>query len=220
MKTALILGSTGLVGSVILKELLNDSSYTRVITLVRKPQPIQHAKLLEIITDFNSVPDFSQINHIDTIFSCLGTTRKQTPDMIAYRKIEIEIPILYAEIGKTKGVQNFHYISAIGANKNASNFYLNIKGEAEYLLKNSNIPSLYIYQPSLLIGERKDHRFGEKVAAKIFPIIDLFLMGSLSKYKAMKVENLAKAMITIDSKDEINSVSVYQYDEIMQNLKK
>ena len=71
-----------------------------------------------------------------------------------------------------------------------------------------------------MIGERKDHRFGEKVAAKIFPIIDLFLMGSLSKYKAMKVENLAKAMITIDSKDEINSVSVYQYDEIMQNLKK
>lgn len=220
MKTALILGSTGLVGSVILNELLNDSSYTKVITLVRKPQPIQHSKLIEIVTDFNSVPDFSQINHIDSIFSCLGTTRKQTPDLIAYRKIEIEIPLIYAEIGKTKGLQNFHYVSAIGANKNSSNFYLNMKGEAEYLLQNANIPSLYIYQPSLLIGERKEYRFAEKVGAKIFPIIDLFLMGTLSKYKAMKVENLAKAMIKIDSKDEINSVSVYQYDEIMQNLKK
>lgn len=220
MKTALILGSTGLVGSVILNELLNDSSYTKVITLVRKPQPIQHSKLIEIVTDFNSVPDFSQINHIDSIFSCLGTTRKQTPDLIAYRKIEIEIPLIYAEIGKTKGLQNFHYVSAIGANKNASNFYLNMKGEAEYLLQKANIPSLYIYQPSLLIGERKEYRFAEKVGTKIFPIIDLFLMGTLSKYKAMKVDNLAKAMIKIDSKDEINSVSVYQYDEIMQNLKK
>jgi nucleoside-diphosphate-sugar epimerase len=218
-KTALILGSTGLVGSSLLEKVLNHPSYSTVITVVRKPQHINHPKLNEIITDFNSDIDLSFFDKIDSIFSCLGTTRKKTPDLNVYRKIEIDIPLSFIKKLNQKNDSKFHFISAIGADSTSSNFYLKMKGEAENELIQNNQNKLFIYRPSILIGGRTEFRFGEKIATIIFPVIDLFLLNNLSKYKSMQVNNLSQAMINKDVEQSSSQVEYLYYNEIMKTLK-
>lgn len=219
-KTVLLLGSTGLIGSIVLERLLNDSVYSKVIILVRKPQGIQHSKIVEIITDFKSPIDLSSFNKIDSIFSCLGTTRKKTPDLELYKKIEVDIPLAIAKQCLSKSLEKFHYISAIGANENSSNFYLKMKGEAEVVLTQLPIPILNIYQPSLLIGNREEKRLAEDIGAKIYPFINIFLIGSLAKYKAIKASELAKGIVNVDEQINNKGVQVLTYNDILKNTKK
>ena len=218
MKTALILGSTGLIGSLLLDKLLNHSSYSKVITIVRKPQQFNHPKLVEIITDFNSEVNLDEIEKIDSIFSCLGTTRKKTPDLDAYHKIEVDIPNPFSKLGNQKGLTKFHYISAVGANVNSSNFYLKMKGEAEKTLENTGIKQLLLYRPSLLIGNRTEYRLTENISAKIFPLINFFLRGNLSKYKSIEAEKVAQSLLENDLHATSNKVSILHYNEIIHSI--
>lgn len=219
-KTALILGSTGLIGSLLLDKFLKHSDYSKVITVVRKPQQINHPKLVEIVTDFNSQINLDDIETIDSIFSCLGTTRKKTPDLNAYRKIEIDIPVQFAQLGNKKGLTKFHYISAIGANAKTSNFYLKMKGEAEEALLHENVKQLFLYRPSLLIGNRSEYRLAENISAKIFPLLNLFLAGNLSKYKSIEAEKVAQSLLENDVHATSEKVSVLYYNEIMNSINK
>ena len=218
MKTALILGSTGLIGSLLLDKLLNHSSYSKVITIVRKPQQFNHPKLVEIITDFNSEIKLNEIEKIDSIFSCLGTTRKKTPDLVVYHKIEVDIPNQFAKLGNQKGLTKFHYISAVGANASSSNFYLKMKGEAEKTLENNGLKQLFLYRPSLLIGNRAEYRLTENISAKIFPLINFFLRGNLSKYKSIEAEKIAQSLIDNDLNLTSNKVYILHYNEIIKSI--
>lgn len=219
-KTALILGSTGLIGSLLLDKLLKHSDYSKVIMVVRKPQQINHPKLVEIVTDFNSQINLDDIETIDSIFSCLGTTRKKTPDLNAYRKIEIDIPVQFAQLGNKKGLTKFHYISAIGANATTSNFYLKMKGEAEKALQQENVKQLFLYRPSLLTGNRAEYRLVENISAKVFHLVNLFLVGNLSKYKSIEAEKVAQSLLENDVHATSEKVSVLYYNEIMNSKNK
>ena len=218
MKTALILGSTGLIGSLLLDKLLNHSSYSKVITIVRKPQQFNHPKLVEIITDFNSEIKLNEIEKIDSIFSCLGTTRKKTPDLVVYHKIEVDIPNQFAKLGNQKGLTKFHYISAVGANASSSNFYLKMKGEAEKTLENNGLKQLFLYRPSLLIGNRAEYRLTENISAKIFPLINFFPRGNLSKYKSIEAEKVAQSLLANDLHATTEKISVLHYNEIINSI--
>lgn len=218
MKTALILGSTGLTGSFVLEKLLTDSEYDKIILLNRKPSGISHVKIHEIITDFKSEIDLKSISKIDSIFSCLGTTRKKTPDLSQYRSIEIEIPYKIAKISIEKGLQSLHFISSIGASTKSNNYYLKIKGEAEEKLASLDIPHLHIYRPSFLIGPRKENRLIEKIFMFIMPIFNPFMFGKASKYKSMQIENLSKSMIAIDKLTSNLPIEIHEYENIMKNI--
>lgn len=217
-KTALVLGSSGLIGSLLLEKLFNHPDYSTIITIVRKPQQINHPKLIEIVTDFNSEINLDDIETIDSIFSCLGTTRKKTPDLDAYHKIEVDIPNQFAKLGIQKGLTKFHYISAIGANTNSSNFYLKMKGEAERTLQKNTIKQLFLYRPSLLIGNRAEYRLAENISAKIFPLINFFLRGNLSKYKSIEAEKVAQSLLENDLQLNSEKVSVLYYNEIINSI--
>lgn len=219
-KTALILGSTGLIGSLLLDKLLKHSDYSKVITIVRKPQQLNHPKIMEIVTDFNSEINLDDVESIDSIFSCLGTTRKRTPDLHAYRKIEIDIPVQFAQLGNKKGLTKFHYISSVGANATTSNFYLKMKGEAEKALQQENVKQLFLYRPSLLTGNRAEYRLAENISAKILPLFNPFLVGNLSKYKSIEAEKVAQALLENDLHITSEKVSVLYYNEIMNSKNK
>lgn len=219
-KTALILGSTGLIGSLLLDKLLKHSDYSKVITIVRKPQQLNHPKIMEIVTDFNSEINLDDLESIDSIFSCLGTTRKRTPDLHAYRKIEIDIPVQFAQLGNKKGLTKFHYISSVGANATTSNFYLKMKGEAEKALQQENVKQLFLYRPSLLTGNRAEYRLAENISAKILPLFNPFLVGNLSKYKSIAAEKVAQALLENDLHITSEKISVLYYNEIMNSKNK
>lgn len=218
MKTALVLGSTGLIGAILLKKLLNHPDYSTIVTVVRKPQQINHPKLIEVVTDFNSDINLDKIEQIDSIFSCLGTTRKKTPNLDAYHKIEVDIPNQFAKLGIQKGLVKFHYISAVGANSNSSNFYLKMKGEAEQTLQNNEIKQLFLYRPSLLIGHRGEYRMAENISTKVFPLINFFLSGKLSKYKSIEAEKVAQSLIENDLYSTPNKVTILHFNEIINSI--
>jgi len=194
MYKAVLIGATGMVGQELLSQLLQDRAFERVIILVRRPLGLIHPKLEERVIDFQNELQFEEaMQGGDIIFSAVGTTQKKVKgDIIAYRSIDEWIPTKAAEFGKKWGARCFLLISAIGANSQSKNFYLQLKGEVEEKIKKSGISSIYLFQPSLLLGHRTEIRIGEKLAQWIFP---LFSWITPSRFRAVHGKDLAMAMI-------------------------
>jgi len=192
---AVIAGSSGLVGSELLKLLLEDNHYDEVLILVRKYLPIQHKKLVQLQVDFDALSKHKSVITGHAIFCCLGSTKKKTPDMKVYKKIDHDYPLQLAEIAAKNNVPHYHLISALGANPASSNFYSKMKGETERDIQLAGIRSLHIYQPSLLTGNRSEHRLAETIAAAIMKFINPLLIGGLNKYKSIAAGTVASAML-------------------------
>jgi uncharacterized protein YbjT (DUF2867 family) len=212
---AIIAGASGLIGSSLLIILLNDPSYAEVTVLVRKKTGIIHPKLTEIILDFDRLDDFTGDINGHALFCCIGTTKNKTPNLTDYYKIEHDYPIKLGQLAAKNGVNQYHYVSSIGADKNSAAYYTRYKGQTEYDLQQLNLPSLHIYRPSILTGERKDYRPMEKFATGLMYIINPLLIGSLKKYRSIPAKTVAMAMY----KQSINSeggVFIHPSDQIKQ----
>jgi len=192
---AVIAGASGLIGSNLLKILLNQPEYSEVLILVRKAMPLQHKKLVQLVIDFDDLDKHAESITGHAVFSCLGTTNKQTPDKAEYKKIDHDYPLQLAQLAKQNGVKQFHLVSAIGANAHSSFFYVKLKGELERDLKKVGLDALHIYQPAMLIGDRHSkQRSWEKIIGGMFEVIDPLLIGGLKKYRSIKGSQVAEAM--------------------------
>ena len=214
-KTAIVLGASGLIGSNLLPLLLENSNFESIKIFVRKTLPVQHPKLLQILTNFEDLEAVKNEIKADVIFCCLGSTKSKTPDLKQYRKIDHDYPIYFAEEGLKNGLTEYHLVSALGANSKSSNFYTKMKGETENAIKVLDISSLYIYQPSFLKGNRTEKRLGEKIALFVMKLTDPLLMGSLKKYKTIAAEVVAKAMINESIKNK-KGIFVLESDKIKE----
>tara|TARA_A100001011_G_scaffold180791_1_gene189684 strand:- start:57 stop:716 length:660 start_codon:yes stop_codon:yes gene_type:complete len=212
MKTAIIFGSSGLIGNELFKTILLKKSYDKIKVFVRYIPEINNPKVEIIKTDFTNIEQYKDKIKGDECFFCIGTTKKDTPDKDEYRRIEYNIPVDVAKIAKANSVNSFFYISSIGANPNASSNYLKNKGQVEEELKNLNFSKLAIIRPSLLIGNRKSFRLGEIIFTPIMNTLTIFAFGSLKKYKPIKIENVVKATLYI-SKNESKEI-IFESDEL------
>ena len=212
MKTAIIFGSSGLIGNELFKTILLKKSYDKIKVFVRSIPEINNPKVEIIKTDFTNIEQYKDKIKGDECFFCIGTTKKDTPDKDEYRRIEYNIPVDVAKIAKVNSVNSFFYISSIGANPNASSNYLKNKGQVEEELKNLNFSKLAIIRPSLLIGNRKSFRLGEIIFTPIMNTLTIFAFGSLKKYKPIKIENVVKATLYI-SKNESKKI-IFESDEL------
>ena len=192
MKTALLLGASGLTGSLLLQQLLQDDYYKKVIVYARKSLNIQHQKLQEMIIDFDTIDTAVEANDI---FCCLGTTIKKAGSKTAFEKVDFDYPLKIAQLQKNAGSKKFLVITAMGASANSSIFYSMVKGKLEKQLQLLQFCNLYIFRPSLIIGNRKEKRIGERIALILSTIINPLLMGSLAKYKSVTAVAIAKAMV-------------------------
>lgn len=211
----IIAGASGLVGSLLLRQLLHHPDFSEVLVLVRKLLPVQHKKLKQLVVDFNHLEDYEAEINAHAIFCCLGTTRKNTPDLNLYRKIDHDYPIKLAKIGVKNSIRQFHFISSIGANVNSFAFYTKLKGETERDLKVIQIQSLHIYQPSFLTGNRTEKRFGERLGMRFAKLINPFLIGKLKKYRSIAAVDVALAMLNQSLKNQ-TGVFTYPSDQIKQ----
>ncbi len=214
-KRAILLGASGLIGSNLLELLLANDEFSTVTILVRRPLGIKSPKLIEIVTDFSDLTTLKEIITGDIVFSCLGSTKSKTPDLSEYRRIDHDIPVQIAEYASENNIEQFHLISSLGANPKASNFYSKMKGETEEDIKKTGIPSIYIYQPSLLRGKRKEKRFFEQLALQVTKVIDPLLIGSLKKYRSIEIEKIAQAMVNQSLKHQ-KGIFTYQSDQIKE----
>jgi uncharacterized protein YbjT (DUF2867 family) len=214
-KKAIVAGASGLIGSELLKILLNDPIYSEVLAIVRTPMELNHPKFNQIAVNFDKLDDFAHLVEGDVIFCTLGSTRKKTPDLAAYRKIDHDYPVKLAKIAVQNGISQFHLISSIGADHNSSNFYTKMKGENEEDIKASGLSSLVIYRPSLLTGERVETRIAEGIMQGISKIINPLLVGGLRKYRSIAATSVAKVMTDL-SKADLKGIYVYESDDIQK----
>ena len=194
-KTALLIGATGLVGGCVLDQLLQDNDYSNVIVLTRKTLNKNHPKLKEVLVNFDQVENYVNDIKADVVFCCLGTTIKTAGSQDAFKKVDYEYPLRVAEIAKKNGTKKYLLISALGASKSSIVFYNRVKAEVEDAIGKLNFESFHILQPSLILGDRRETRFGEGIAQAAAPVFDALMMGPLNKYKSIRAEQIAKAMI-------------------------
>ena len=201
MKTALIIGSTGLIGSHLLDLLLESQEYEKIITFVKRDSGIQHPKLKQHIIDFDKPDTYKELVVGDDFFCSIGTTIKKAGSQDAFRKVDFEYPKQFASLAQQNKVNQFLIITSLGADANSSNFYLKTKGEIQDFLKNCAFESISILQPSLLLGNRTEFRLGEKMGVYFMKLFSFLFIGNLKKYKAIQSEAVAKAMFIIAQKN-------------------
>lgn len=215
MKTALIIGSTGLIGSQLLELLLKSPEYGKVITFVKRDSGIYHPKLQQHIIDFDSPESYKELVVGDDFYCTIGTTIKKAGSKDAFKKVDFEYPKQFATVALQNGVQQFLIVSSIGANAKSGNFYLKTKGEIQNFLEDCHFKSVSVLQPSLLLGNRKEFRLGEKIGGFFMRTFSFVFLGNLKKYKPIQSEAVAKAMLTLALKNNLG-FKIYESDVIQK----
>jgi len=201
MKTALLFGSSGLIGGHLLNILIQNNDYNKIKIFVRSELEIKESKIEIIKADFNDLKKHTEDIKGNDCFFCIGTTKKNSPDKNEYKRIERDMPLEIAEIAKANSVNSFIYVSSGFADPKNSGAYLRYKGEVEEELKKLNFLKLGIMRPSFLMGNRKEKRYGEKIGIFLFKLLSPLFLGPLKKMKPIKAEEVAKAMINVAQKD-------------------
>ena len=214
MKTALVFGSSGLVGQQLVQQLIHNSSYQKIKLFVRKTPKIQNPKIEIVNTNFENIEILYPEIKGDDCFFCIGTTKKNSPDKTEYQKVELDLPKKIANLAKQNKIQSFIFISSGYANSKSSGEYLRYKGLVEEELISLKFDNLGILRPSFLLGNRKEKRIGEKIGIIIFQILSPLMIGPLKRMKPIHVKTVAGAMIKI-AQSELNQ-TIFESDEIVK----
>jgi len=197
MKNALIAGASGLVGSELLQLLLNGNDYDKVIAFVRRPMEFSHPRLIQEIVDFKRLTEFSPAIAVTDVFCTLGTTIKKAGSQEAFRNVDHDYVVGMGKLSERIGVQQFLVVSSMGADASSRIFYNRVKGEMEMAVQQLNIPSIFIFRPSLLIGKRSEFRLGERIAQVMMGGLGFLFIGGLKKYRPIPASTVANAMLTV-----------------------
>ena len=214
---SMVVGSTGLVGKSVVNHLIEKD--IPVLALVRNDQVSNNSLLNYYKIDFDDLqfPD-ETFSEIKDIFICLGTTIKKAGSEEDFEKVDVTYCYEIAKQAQARGVKNISIVTSLGSDSNSANFYLKSKGMIEDKITKIDFDSISIHRPGLLIGARNEIRLGEFIGQKILPyFIDPFLMGSLRKYRSIKGDTLAKAMVNLSGYGE--GVNYYYFDDFDESAK-
>ncbi|MGG0240375.1 oxidoreductase [Bacillus rhizoplanae] len=212
-RSALVLGASGLVGQEVTQLLIDSDYYDSVTIFVRKPLEWEHEKLQQKQVDFSILEQYKEFFAVDDVFNCLGTTIKKAKTKENFKKVDYDYTIRAARLAEEQGVQNFLVISSMGANTKSLFFYSQVKGQMEEDIKKLVIDGIHIFRPSLLLGEREEFRFGERMGEKISGIMPFLFKGSFTKYRPISAEQVARGMYVTALREE-SGVHVHESSEI------
>ena len=188
---ALIIGATGATGKDLVEVLSRDSRYTEVVLFVRRCSGIEDPKLIEIVTDFDRLENVSVHIRGDVLFSCLGTTLKAAGSKAAQRHIDYNIPLKFAELARTNGVERLVLLSAYGADAKSWVFYSRLKGELEQALGHVSFDQYIIFRPGSLIRRNSD-RTVERFMNATFKFLNL--LGVMRRFRPLSTRILAEKL--------------------------
>jgi uncharacterized protein YbjT (DUF2867 family) len=211
-RTALLAGATGLTGQALLHRLIADPRYTTIQALVRKPRLDTHTKLVEHVVDYDQLPSLPSV---DDVYCCLGTTIRNAGSEEAFRRVDHDAVVSLAIAARRAGARRFLVISALAASPRSKVFYNRVKGEMEQAVQAVGFDEVAIFQPSFLLGERTESRPGERVGIAVFQAISPLLVGPARKYRAIHVNDVAKAMVSAAWQGK-RGTAVYVSDEMQR----
>ena len=213
-RTAIIFGATGLIGNLLLEELIQSGEYSEIKIFVRQTTGVFHEKVQEFTVDFLNQDTFLNQIKGDDVFICLGTTIKKAGSIKRMEEIDRDLPVMLASSASINGAKRIAVVSSMGAASQSSNYYLRIKGEMEQEILKLKFENIAIVRPSMLLGERKERRAGETAGKIVMKVFHPLFFGKMKKYRAIHGKDVAKAMIAILQKDQIKNI--YESDELQK----
>jgi uncharacterized protein YbjT (DUF2867 family) len=193
-RAVLLVGATGLVGSVCLRLLMADPTVARVRTLTRRPpQRVpaawdEQGKLEQQVLDFDNLESHPAWMACNQVICALGTTMRQAGSGAAFRRVDHDYVLDVARLALAQGASHFLVVSSMGADAQSANFYYRVKGELEDDLKALDYPSLTIARPSLLLGERAEWRWGEELGKRLGVLLP-------PRWRPIDAEQVAAALV-------------------------
>lgn len=234
-KIAFVAGASGLVGMQVLHQLFQDPSYAYVISLGRRELALKHNKLIQLKVDFDKLHTVQLTEKIREqnmggdyhllieglnekkveihAFCSLGTTIKQAGSQEKFRQIDHDYVMDFASWSLQQGATKFLYVSALGADPRSSMFYNKVKGEVEEDLKLIPFDYLGIFQPSILLGNRRKTRLGEEIGKMAMQAVTF--LGIFKKYKPIYDHQVAKAMLQAALKSSDKKVQTIVNQEML-----
>lgn len=219
MKTAVVIGASGLIGKTLVRKLLEDNRYNSVKVFVRRSINISNTKLAEHIVDFDRITDWKNKITGDELYSAMGTTIKKAGSKEAQYKIDVTYQYEFAKAAAEKGIKSYFLVSSVGANAKSKIYYTKIKGELEEKVKLLPFNKIRIFRPSLLLGERDEKRFGEKAAERLLKIV-VPLFPFLKNQRPIEGEKVARVMIVSANEDDKERIKIFEPLEIFQLAEK
>lgn len=213
-KTAVVIGSTGLVGSALVEQLIASDLVDQIITLTRRPDPRESSKVSNHVVDFEQLSDYEALFAGDLLFSCLGTTIKQAGSIQAQRRVDLDYQYEAARLAAKQGVSHYLLVSSSGANARSPSPYMKMKGELEEKVKDLAFTHISILQPSLLLGEREQMRMAENIGSLILPA--LCKLPGLSRYTPIRGSEVAQKMLEVAASPS-EKITTFTLDEVFPN---
>lgn len=202
LRSAVVLGATGLVGSRIVRLLMSDATCEGVVALGRRPSGLTSPTLKDVTADLDRPEAYRDYLGVDCVFCALGTTIKKAGSEAAFRRVDYEYPLAVARAAVDQGARRYVLVSAVGADAKSGVFYNRVKGELEEALRGLPFArGIRILHPSVLLGDRGESRPLEQVAASLMRATAPLFAGGLKKYRAITADDVAAAAITAARSD-------------------
>lgn len=193
----LIAGSTGMVGSLILEKCLQSDEIDEVVSLVRKPTTLSHAKLTEkVIEDFDDYTSHETLfQNIKASFFCIGAYTGQVPKNI-FKKITVDYAVAFAKtVQKNSPNANLCMLSGAGADRTEKSrtAFAKFKGMAENQIATLGM-NFYSFRPGYIypVTKRQEPNLMYRVSRRLYPFIKL-----LGKNASITSVELANAMFNV-----------------------
>ena len=211
-----LVGATGLIGMSLI-QLAVGRSDIRIVGIARREAQLPPGARMELlVADPENWSDAIAAANADVLVCALGTTwRKAGKDEAAFRAVDEALVLECAKAAKAAGLRQLIAVSSVGADPEAKNFYLRVKGEVEQKLGKVGLPRLDILRPGLLRGPRAERRPAEKLAMAASPLADLFLHGAYSKYRSIKAETMARAIVGL-TREKMAGRFVFEHEAILR----
>ena len=191
--TAIVIGSTGLVGKSLVEQLVRATHVGEVVSITRRAVMYASPKVANHVVDFERLDEFRSLFRGDWLFSCLGTTRAQAGSIDAQRRVDVDYQFAAARMAAANGLSHYLLVSSAGADSSSGNPYLRMKAELEQRVLELPFERVSIFQPSVLVGEREHSRPAEKIASAI--LSGLRFIPGLRRYRPIRGAEVAAKMV-------------------------
>ncbi|MDO9486923.1 MAG: nucleoside-diphosphate sugar epimerase [Sphingomonadaceae bacterium] len=191
-----LIGGSGLVGREVSRRLW-ASGEVSLASFVRHEPKARYERRMSFEGLLHDGGAALGVDHLDVAITCLGTTMKDAGSRGAFRRVDHDYVLAFATAARRLGARQFILVSSVGAKRGSGSYYLSVKGEIEAAVAKLGFERVDVIRPGLLLGNRRQARLGERIAALFMPLLRPVLRGRLARYRATRADLVARAIVDL-----------------------